>query len=210
MDAKRGDIGSTMAAYADAYLRQGLAALLGRADRLARTSASARCARRWTRRGRRGAGRLRARADLQPGGRRGAARDRARDGRDRRRDRCSTHLAAENAGERRRSARSARSSAPRSGDAGGVRPRRSTGRCSPPASAPRARPPRIFRGSSAPAVGNVVPSVSRGVLRHGPDVVALREAADRFADEVRAAVAGDGRLTRSDVAASGRAAPDAR
>ncbi|GKQ40144.1 orotidine-5'-phosphate decarboxylase [Streptomyces sp. A012304] len=45
--------------------------------------------------------------------------------------------------------------------------------------------PRVF-GS---AVGNVVPNVSRGVLRHGPDVVALRDAAQRFADEVRAAVA---------------------
>lgn len=38
------------------------------------------------------------------------------------------------------------------------------------------------------AVGNVVPSVSRGVLRHGPDVVALRAAAAQIADEVRAAV----------------------
>lgn len=40
------------------------------------------------------------------------------------------------------------------------------------------------------AVGNVVPSVSRGVLRHGPDVSGLREAAERFADEVRGAVSG--------------------
>ncbi|NEC18402.1 orotidine 5'-phosphate decarboxylase, partial [Streptomyces parvus] len=40
------------------------------------------------------------------------------------------------------------------------------------------------------AVGNVVPSVSRGVLRHGPDASGLREAAGRFADEVRAAVSG--------------------
>ncbi|MFI9646850.1 orotidine-5'-phosphate decarboxylase [Streptomyces sp. NPDC052040] len=39
------------------------------------------------------------------------------------------------------------------------------------------------------AVRNVVPNVSRGVLRHGPDVVALRDAADRFAEEIRAAVA---------------------
>ncbi|MFI1017011.1 orotidine-5'-phosphate decarboxylase [Streptomyces sp. NPDC020965] len=44
--------------------------------------------------------------------------------------------------------------------------------------------PRVF-GS---AVGDVVPSVSRGVLRHGPDAAALRSAAARFADEVRAAV----------------------
>ncbi|MEV7282708.1 orotidine-5'-phosphate decarboxylase [Streptomyces sp. NPDC093111] len=40
------------------------------------------------------------------------------------------------------------------------------------------------------AVRNVVPNVSRGVLKEGPDASALRAAADRFADEVRAAVAG--------------------
>ncbi|MDV5144391.1 orotidine-5'-phosphate decarboxylase [Streptomyces sp. SBC-4] len=38
------------------------------------------------------------------------------------------------------------------------------------------------------AVRNVVPNVSRGVLRHGPDVSALRASADRYADEIRAAV----------------------
>jgi orotidine-5'-phosphate decarboxylase len=38
------------------------------------------------------------------------------------------------------------------------------------------------------AVRNVVPSVSRGVLRHGPDPEALLTAAARFADEVRKAV----------------------
>jgi orotidine-5'-phosphate decarboxylase len=37
------------------------------------------------------------------------------------------------------------------------------------------------------AVGNVVPNVSRGVLRHGRDIVALRDASDRFADEIRTA-----------------------
>ncbi|MGW2763130.1 orotidine-5'-phosphate decarboxylase [Streptomyces sp. NPDC001275] len=46
--------------------------------------------------------------------------------------------------------------------------------------------PRVF-GS---AVRNVVPSVSRGVLRHGPEVGALRGAAQRFAEEIRAAVTG--------------------
>ncbi|MFI1396800.1 orotidine-5'-phosphate decarboxylase [Streptomyces sp. NPDC020681] len=46
--------------------------------------------------------------------------------------------------------------------------------------------PRVF-GS---AVGNVVPSVSRGVLKHGPDVAALRQSAERFAEEVVAAVSG--------------------
>ncbi|MFD8569725.1 orotidine-5'-phosphate decarboxylase [Streptomyces sp. NPDC059639] len=38
------------------------------------------------------------------------------------------------------------------------------------------------------AVHNVVPNVSRGVLKEGPSVTALRDAAVRFADEVREAV----------------------
>ncbi|MEU6061787.1 orotidine-5'-phosphate decarboxylase [Streptomyces sp. NPDC047097] len=46
--------------------------------------------------------------------------------------------------------------------------------------------PAVF----GPAVRNVVPSVSRGVLRHGPDAAALRTAAERYADEARAAVGG--------------------
>ncbi|GAA4793246.1 orotidine-5'-phosphate decarboxylase [Streptomyces ziwulingensis] len=45
--------------------------------------------------------------------------------------------------------------------------------------------PRVF----GTAVRNVVPNVSRGVLRHGPDAGALRASADRFAEEIRAAVA---------------------
>ncbi|MBC2879777.1 MULTISPECIES: orotidine-5'-phosphate decarboxylase [Streptomyces] len=44
--------------------------------------------------------------------------------------------------------------------------------------------PKVFGA----AVRDVVPNVSRGVLRHGPDVAALRESAERFADEVREAV----------------------
>ncbi|MEU9925450.1 orotidine-5'-phosphate decarboxylase [Streptomyces griseoluteus] len=40
------------------------------------------------------------------------------------------------------------------------------------------------------AVGNVVPNVSRGVLRHGPDIAALRAATAAFAGEIRAAVGG--------------------
>ncbi|PKV84629.1 orotidine-5'-phosphate decarboxylase [Streptomyces sp. TLI_146] len=39
------------------------------------------------------------------------------------------------------------------------------------------------------AVRNVVPNVSRGVLRHGPDLAGLRDSAARFADEIRTAVA---------------------
>lgn len=45
--------------------------------------------------------------------------------------------------------------------------------------------PKVFGA----AVRDVVPNVSRGVLRHGPDVVALRESAARFAGEVREAAA---------------------
>ncbi|KRV50389.1 Orotidine 5'-phosphate decarboxylase [Wenjunlia vitaminophila] len=44
--------------------------------------------------------------------------------------------------------------------------------------------PALF-GSAA---GQVVPSVSRGVLRHGPSVPALRSAAARFCDEARSAL----------------------
>ncbi|MFI6877778.1 orotidine-5'-phosphate decarboxylase [Streptomyces sp. NPDC050400] len=40
------------------------------------------------------------------------------------------------------------------------------------------------------AARNVVPNVSRGVLKAGPSVTALRDAAVRFADDVREAVAG--------------------
>ncbi|MEV6115505.1 orotidine-5'-phosphate decarboxylase [Streptomyces sp. NPDC052109] len=46
--------------------------------------------------------------------------------------------------------------------------------------------PKVFGA----ALRNVVPNVSRGVLRHGPDVGALRASAERFAREIRAAVAG--------------------
>ncbi|MFE5487717.1 orotidine-5'-phosphate decarboxylase [Streptomyces sp. NPDC056527] len=39
------------------------------------------------------------------------------------------------------------------------------------------------------AVRNVVPNVSRGVLKHGPDTAALRASAERYATEIREAVA---------------------
>jgi orotidine-5'-phosphate decarboxylase len=48
--------------------------------------------------------------------------------------------------------------------------------------------PRVF-GSS---VGNAVPSISRAVLKLGPDIRALREGAERFSDEIRAAVSDAG------------------
>jgi len=43
------------------------------------------------------------------------------------------------------------------------------------------------------ALPQVLPSVSRDVLRHGPDADALRNAVRAYADRVRAAVAGDDR-----------------
>ncbi|MFJ3902511.1 orotidine-5'-phosphate decarboxylase [Streptomyces sp. NPDC090025] len=46
--------------------------------------------------------------------------------------------------------------------------------------------PRVF----GDAVRNVVPNVSRGVLKAGPDAAALRSAAERYANEIREAVGG--------------------
>ncbi|MFB7189961.1 orotidine-5'-phosphate decarboxylase [Streptomyces sp. NPDC056230] len=50
--------------------------------------------------------------------------------------------------------------------------------------------PADLPGVFGDAVGNVLPSVSRGVLSRGPDAAGLRAAADRLTDEVRTAVAG--------------------
>ncbi|MEV8452006.1 orotidine-5'-phosphate decarboxylase [Streptomyces sp. NPDC052095] len=50
--------------------------------------------------------------------------------------------------------------------------------------------PADLPGVFGDAVGNVVPSVSRGVLRAGPDAAGLRGAADRLTDEIRTALAG--------------------
>ncbi len=49
--------------------------------------------------------------------------------------------------------------------------------------------PADLPGVFGAAVHRVVPNVSRGVLRHGPDAGALRASADRFAEDIRAAVA---------------------
>ncbi|MGI5400277.1 orotidine-5'-phosphate decarboxylase [Streptomyces sp. CA-135486] len=50
--------------------------------------------------------------------------------------------------------------------------------------------PADLPGVFGAAMRNVVPNVSRGVLKYGPDATALREAAARYADEVRSAVSG--------------------
>jgi orotidine-5'-phosphate decarboxylase len=52
--------------------------------------------------------------------------------------------------------------------------------------------PADLPGVFGSVVGDVVPSVSRGVLSHGPGVKGLRQAAERFAEEVRIAVSGGG------------------
>ncbi|WP_198655574.1 orotidine-5'-phosphate decarboxylase [Streptomyces geranii] len=49
--------------------------------------------------------------------------------------------------------------------------------------------PADLPGVFGASLRNVVPNISRGVLRHGPELAALRDASDRFADEIRAAVA---------------------
>lgn len=49
--------------------------------------------------------------------------------------------------------------------------------------------PADLPGVFGAAVRHVVPNVSRGVLRHGPDVAALRASAEAFAAEIGAAVA---------------------
>jgi orotidine-5'-phosphate decarboxylase len=48
--------------------------------------------------------------------------------------------------------------------------------------------PADLPGVFGAALPNVLPSVSRDVLRHGPDVTSLRAAAARYVDEVRAAL----------------------
>ncbi|MFF9651854.1 orotidine-5'-phosphate decarboxylase [Streptomyces sp. NPDC014622] len=50
--------------------------------------------------------------------------------------------------------------------------------------------PADLPGVFGDAVGNVLPSVSRGVLSRGPHAAGLRDAAERLTDEVRTAVAG--------------------
>ena len=49
--------------------------------------------------------------------------------------------------------------------------------------------PADLPGVFGAAVRQVVPNVSRGVLRHGPDIGSLRASSDLFAEQIRAAVA---------------------
>ncbi|AWE49206.1 MULTISPECIES: orotidine-5'-phosphate decarboxylase [Streptomyces] len=185
MDAKRGDIGSTMAAYAESFLRKDSPLFsdaltvspylgygsLSPAVALARES---------------GTGLFVLALTSNPEG--GEVQHAVRaDGRDVGATMLA-HLAAENAGEEPLGSFGAVVGATL-GDLSSYDLAINGPLLAPGIGAQGATPadlPRVFGA----AVRNVVPNVSRGVLRHGPDVVALRDAASRFADEVRAAVAG--------------------
>ncbi|MFD3996552.1 orotidine-5'-phosphate decarboxylase [Streptomyces sp. NPDC058548] len=185
MDAKRGDIGSTMAAYAETYLRKdsplfsdaltvspylGYGSLKPAVD-LARES---------------GAGLFVLALTSNP---EGAEVQRAvrEDGRTIGATMLG-HLAAENAGETPMGSFGAVVGATL-GDLSSFDLDINGPLLAPGIGAQGATPadlPAVFGA----AVGNVVPNVSRGVLRHGPDAAALRDSAHRYADEIRAAVGG--------------------
>jgi orotidine-5'-phosphate decarboxylase len=183
MDAKRGDIGSTMAAYAEAFLKESsplfsdaltVSPYLGYgslkpAVELARES---------------GAGLFVLALTSNPEG--GEVQHALRaDGRNVGATMLA-HLAAENAGEEPLGSFGAVVGATL-GDLSSYDLHMGGPLLAPGIGAQGATPadlPRVF----GTAVRNVLPNVSRGVLRHGPDVVALRDAALRFADEIRAAV----------------------
>ncbi|WP_037838065.1 orotidine-5'-phosphate decarboxylase [Streptomyces sp. NRRL S-337] len=183
MDAKRGDIGSTMAAYAETYLRPdsplfsdaltvspylGYGSLKPAAD-LARES---------------GAGLFVLALTSNP---EGAEVQRAvrEDGR----TLAATmlgHLAAENAGAEPLGSFGAVVGATL-GDLSSFDLAINGPLLAPGIGAQGATPadlPTVFGA----AAGNVLPSVSRGVLKHGPDAAGLRAAADRFTEEVRTAL----------------------
>ncbi|MFV6030138.1 orotidine-5'-phosphate decarboxylase [Streptomyces sp. NPDC056264] len=188
MDAKRGDIGSTMAAYAETYLRKdsplfcdaltvspylGYGSLKPAVD-LARESGAGLFVLALTSNPE-GAEVQRAVRTDDPAGRTIGATMLA-------------HLAAENAGESPMGSFGAVVGATL-GDLSSFDLDINGPLLAPGIGAQGATPadlPAVFGA----AVGNVVPNVSRGVLRHGPDASALRDSAHRYADEIRAAVGG--------------------
>ncbi|MEU6355066.1 orotidine-5'-phosphate decarboxylase [Streptomyces sp. NPDC047072] len=183
MDAKRGDIGSTMAAYAEAFLRKDSPLFsdaltvspylgygsLSPAIALARES---------------GAGLFVLALTSNPEG--GEVQHAVRaDGRNVGATMLG-HLAAENAGEAPLGSFGAVVGATL-GDLSSYDLDINGPLLAPGVGAQGATPadlPRVFGA----AIRNVVPNVSRGVLRHGPDAGALRASADRFSEQIRAAV----------------------
>ncbi|AYC42714.1 orotidine-5'-phosphate decarboxylase [Streptomyces griseorubiginosus] len=183
MDAKRGDIGSTMAAYAEAFLHKDsplfsdaltVSPYLGYGS-LAPAVALARES---------GAGLFVLALTSNPEG--GEVQHAVRaDGRDVGATMLA-HLAAENTGEQPLGSFGAVVGATL-GDLSSYDLDINGPLLAPGVGAQGATPadlPRVF----GRAIRNVVPNVSRGVLRHGPDAGALRASAERFADEVRAAL----------------------
>ncbi|MFF3965200.1 orotidine-5'-phosphate decarboxylase [Streptomyces griseorubiginosus] len=183
MDAKRGDIGSTMAAYAEAFLHKDsplfsdaltVSPYLGYGS-LAPAVALARES---------GAGLFVLALTSNPEG--GEVQHAVRaDGRDVGATMLA-HLAAENTGEQPLGSFGAVVGATL-GDLSSYHLDINGPLLAPGVGAQGATPadlPRVF----GKAIRNVVPNVSRGVLRHGPDAGALRASAERFADEVRAAL----------------------
>ncbi|BAU81929.1 orotidine 5-phosphate decarboxylase [Streptomyces laurentii] len=188
MDAKRGDIGSTMAAYAEAFLRPGaplfsdaltVSPYLGYgslkpAVDLARAS---------------GAGLFVLALTSNPEGAEVQRAVRADD--PERRTIGATmlaHLAEENAGETPMGSFGAVVGATL-GDLSAFDLGINGPLLAPGIGAQGATPadlPKVFGA----AVGNVVPNVSRAVLKEGPDAGALRGAAERYANEIREAVGG--------------------
>ncbi|MFJ8001552.1 orotidine-5'-phosphate decarboxylase [Streptomyces sp. NPDC096310] len=186
MDAKRGDIGSTMGAYAAAYLDPAsplfsdavtLSPYLGFGSlRPALDAASAA-----------GCGVFVLALTSNPEGAE-VQRATAADGRPLARLMLD-HIAAENAGAEPLGSVGAVVGATL-GDLGETVDLAINGPLLAPGIGAQGATPADLPGVFGAAAGNVVPSVSRGVLRHGPDAGALRKAADRFADEVRTAVGG--------------------
>ncbi|WP_461056707.1 orotidine-5'-phosphate decarboxylase [Streptomyces pseudoechinosporeus] len=187
MDAKRGDIGSTMAAYASAFLEKGsplfsdaltVSPYLGYgslkpAVELARES---------------GAGLFVLALTSNPEG--GEVQHAVRPDDAARRNVGATmlaHLAEENAGQTPMGSFGAVVGATL-GDLSSY-DLEINGPLLAPGIGAQGATPADLPGVFGAAVRRVVPNVSRGVLRHGPDVGALRASADRFAEDIRAAVA---------------------
>ncbi|MFC4468785.1 orotidine-5'-phosphate decarboxylase [Streptomyces xiangluensis] len=187
MDAKRGDIGSTMAAYASAFLEKGsplfsdaltVSPYLGYgslkpAVELARES---------------GAGLFVLALTSNPEG--GEVQHAVRPDDAARRNVGATmlaHLAEENAGEAPMGSFGAVVGATL-GDLSSY-DLDINGPLLAPGIGAQGATPADLPGVFGAVVRRVVPNVSRGVLRHGPDAGALRASADRFAEDIRAAVA---------------------
>ncbi|ARP69259.1 orotidine-5'-phosphate decarboxylase [Streptomyces pluripotens] len=185
MDAKRGDIGSTMAGYAEAYLRKGAPLFsdaltvspylgygsLSPAVALARES---------------GAGLFVLALTSNPEGPEVQHAVRA-DGRSVGAT-VLAHLAVENAGEEPLGSFGAVVGAT-VGDLSS-HDLDINGPLLAPGVGAQGATPADLPGLFGPALRNVVPNVSRGVLRHGPEVGALRSVTEHFAEEIRAAVGG--------------------